>query len=1011
METRTKTFARAEARRGPQPQGGRGGHRKEADESSSASTLRNAASEATALRSDQPAAGGRPGGVQALQSVAGNRAVCGLLSVGQAKLEVGAAGDRYEDEADALARKVVAALRDTGNGWGASGASAEGGTASKDQIGPEDEIGVFGRVTSIGRAAWRTVNPEVGLEGGTLGPGTEAAINSARRGGTPLDGGVRGAMESAFGADFSQVRVHAGPGSAELNDRVQAKAFTIGSDIFFRDGVPDARTRPGQELLAHELTHTIQQGAARSVAESPSRGRQREELDRSMASSCCGEVQRDGPVIRRHSSWEHSLLGDAKPAALAKIGAWEDLVNQTDKATAKEKGVPKKAVGKVDIQGVGQIEKGEVMHVLVQEMTRVKKWQAEPPKKAATDDAMRQAKMDPDFQVLVVRLPGKTEEDQELVTYGELNTLADFYGNYDAMAGANHEQRHQILQSVRKETFLRLREIYDKLDKSLTKQEKALPAVAGAEGAFKDEKLGKSRGREQVKFAGSMAPDYVSGKAGQIELIMGVQGLGTEGAVNEYGAGLARNACHFVPESWLAWADCHDKAVALATQSNDAWEEAAQLKKDLATIDPGGKPGDYTAKEIELHEKKKECSDLGNKALLQNGFGDHYLQDSYASGHMINKTKIMQWYVEYIDSNNELDYAKDENWRKAQAMAYGQAGLVAATQYDKSKVKGVDPTKAPNAPQNPQSVENIGGDDWQVRFAALGLAVPPSLRNKDSDERNVVEWWQNAACYDTKKRTLQGSALRKMGFSEAAVANLVKDGIVHTTEGVTKGGGYMRGEGLDTLTGEKFDSTKFVLRSDYVPKPETLAKLKRLDKKPKAREKQFQKMAQAVTYADYAEFMSSAFIQKATNALHDTFCQKGLWVKNKAGQTAYKVYGDDKMFSETSSEGTKSSGETANMSRDSILSIINTGDDGGNTTQKIVDRLPSRVMFTVDGKVTESSLEDWHNPARGPGLKDICDQTVFPDMAWSVVQKAAPGIFGRSLGQITRDNPHGSDVF
>jgi Domain of unknown function (DUF4157) len=299
METRMKTFARVEAHSGSEPPGARDRHRREADESRAASILRNAASEASVLRSDQPAGGGRPAGFHALRSVAGNRAVCGLLSVGQAKLEVGAAGDRYEHEADALARRVVAALRETGSG---RGAPAEGGTGREDEIGPEDETAVVGRATSIGRAAWPAINPEVGLEGGTLETGTEAAINSARRGGTPIDGGVRGAMENAFGADFSQVRVHVGPASAELNDRVQAKAFTIGSDIFFRDGVPDGRTRPGQELLAHELTHTIQQGAARSFAESPARGREHEELDRSVASSGCGEVHRDGAVIKRHSS-------------------------------------------------------------------------------------------------------------------------------------------------------------------------------------------------------------------------------------------------------------------------------------------------------------------------------------------------------------------------------------------------------------------------------------------------------------------------------------------------------------------------------------------------------------------------------------------------------------------------------------------------------------------------------------------------------------------------------------
>ena len=69
-------------------------------------------------------------------------------------------------------------------------------------------------------------------------------------------------MEGAFGADFSSIRVHTDSTSTELNERIQAKAFTTGSDIYFRDGAPDVSSQTGQALLAHELTHTVQQGAA-----------------------------------------------------------------------------------------------------------------------------------------------------------------------------------------------------------------------------------------------------------------------------------------------------------------------------------------------------------------------------------------------------------------------------------------------------------------------------------------------------------------------------------------------------------------------------------------------------------------------------------------------------------------------------------------------------------------------------------------------------------------------------
>jgi hypothetical protein len=73
-------------------------------------------------------------------------------------------------------------------------------------------------------------------------------------------------MEGAFGADFANVRIHTGSTSKELNNRIQAKAFTTGSDIYFRDGAPDVTRTADQSLLAHELTHVVQQGAAPHIA-------------------------------------------------------------------------------------------------------------------------------------------------------------------------------------------------------------------------------------------------------------------------------------------------------------------------------------------------------------------------------------------------------------------------------------------------------------------------------------------------------------------------------------------------------------------------------------------------------------------------------------------------------------------------------------------------------------------------------------------------------------------------
>ncbi len=94
---------------------------------------------------------------------------------------------------------------------------------------------------------------------GEVQPAVEASIQRARGGGQALDSGVRARMEPAFGADFSGVRVHTGGEADSLNRSLSARAFTTGQDIFFRQGEYSPGTTSGQELLAHELTHVVQQ--------------------------------------------------------------------------------------------------------------------------------------------------------------------------------------------------------------------------------------------------------------------------------------------------------------------------------------------------------------------------------------------------------------------------------------------------------------------------------------------------------------------------------------------------------------------------------------------------------------------------------------------------------------------------------------------------------------------------------------------------------------------------------
>lgn len=87
----------------------------------------------------------------------------------------------------------------------------------------------------------------------------ETSIKQSRGGGQSLSDDIKQPMEQAFGADFGSVRVHTDGNSDKLNKSIQARAFTTGQDIFFRQGEYSPGSITGKELLAHELTHVIQQ--------------------------------------------------------------------------------------------------------------------------------------------------------------------------------------------------------------------------------------------------------------------------------------------------------------------------------------------------------------------------------------------------------------------------------------------------------------------------------------------------------------------------------------------------------------------------------------------------------------------------------------------------------------------------------------------------------------------------------------------------------------------------------
>jgi hypothetical protein len=164
----------------------------------------------------------------------------------QAKLAISSPGDAYEREADEVADKVVR-------------------MAESAPVHPSPDA--IRRKCAACEEEENTIQtqPRSSVSGGpALDPG--AAVRAAQRGGVPLPSDVRSYFEPRFGYDFSRVRVHADGDAADGARAVRARAYTIGRDIVFGASEYAPATTEGRRLLAHELTHVVQQGPGASPA-------------------------------------------------------------------------------------------------------------------------------------------------------------------------------------------------------------------------------------------------------------------------------------------------------------------------------------------------------------------------------------------------------------------------------------------------------------------------------------------------------------------------------------------------------------------------------------------------------------------------------------------------------------------------------------------------------------------------------------------------------------------------
>lgn len=181
----------------------------------------------------------------------------------QMKMTVNKPGDKFEQEADTMADKVMRMPAP------AAGKDDRLQRAPEERLQkaekPEEKIQK--KEDDRIQKAPNTEENKLQRKGGDGAPAVTSNVqsaihNTASAGGHPLSADVRSHMEPRFNADFSTIRIHNDAESAGLSNQLSALAFTYQNHIFFSQDQYQPGTSEGKQLLAHELTHTIQQGHA-----------------------------------------------------------------------------------------------------------------------------------------------------------------------------------------------------------------------------------------------------------------------------------------------------------------------------------------------------------------------------------------------------------------------------------------------------------------------------------------------------------------------------------------------------------------------------------------------------------------------------------------------------------------------------------------------------------------------------------------------------------------------------
>jgi hypothetical protein len=592
--------------------------------------------------------------------------------------------------------------------------------------------------------------------------------------GDPLDGETRGILERGFGTDLTEIRIHADSNADRLTRLLDTDAFAAGPPVFFRRGACQPRTRAGQGLLAHEVTHSLQQ-AQRAAYRSWTDREMEDEAGLVASGVLAGQQLRahgrpfrltdaltNGPlVIQRHESFEHRALGDV--AALD--------------------------IGKIASRGDGYQD------VIDRETRLMWLWHQSP--ESVTEAQVKSVRGD----IGLIRL----QPSNLLVTYGELNALPVYIRSAQAIDTCPKEVLLPILQSIRQESYYRLNQLRGK---------ETNDRFALAPFGPHDSVIGLIN-----KVFNSWAMDDLT------------RDLGSDGR-DHYTGLLARNACHFAPYTWYRWQASYLIACDFAKQSQ---------------------------KETDSGKKKQ----LETAAWTYHGYADHFLQDSFAAGHLINKTLVMQWFIKWAAGT----WAFIEDW---------------------DAIKNVTQALQPG----------LGSRQlYKNGYAGLG-----------TDPQTVEE----QPTYDAR--------LKLSGVQAYTADNKTVD--------------------------------------------------------------------QATAYQHYLTFLSSVIAQTASNALHDAFNERSVWVASDARPQAYEVYGDDTLFTgKDGAAGAQITSEVAQLSQQSIRELLKSGQTA-ITTEKLRQNFPTKAGNDAKSVV---SLEDWAFGQEQWTIDNVFNTTGF------LAKRAATQAFPRIL--------------